>query len=77
MPFKNGYFVGSNDDESARSSVPLDCVVSLRDNESRQSYLCRVAAAYIREYCPDGVAEFDEAVCDGYCLADDLESAAD
>lgn len=49
--------------------------ISLLPGESRPAYMLRVAAAFIREHCPEGVIYFDEAECDGYCVADDCESA--
>lgn len=39
--------------------------------------MLRIAAKYIRDYYPDGIIHYDEAECDGYCVADDCESAAD
>jgi len=35
-----------------------------------------IAAKYIRRHCPDGRIYYDEANCDGYCVADDCETAA-
>jgi hypothetical protein len=43
--------------------------------ESRAEYVMRVAAAYIRQHCPDMTIEYDGTSCDGYCIADDLDSA--
>lgn len=40
-------------------------------SESRAEYLLRVAAEYIDKYCPEEEIKFDEAVCDGACLAED------
>jgi hypothetical protein len=34
----------------------------------------KIAADYIREYCPDEEMIYDEAECDGSCIADDLDS---
>jgi hypothetical protein len=50
--------------------------ITQHPNEPRASYLLRVAAQYIRQYHPDGLIAFDEADCDGYCLATDCESEA-
>jgi len=50
--------------------------IILEPGESRAHYMLRVAAAFIREHCPEGVIIFDEAECDGYCVANDCESAA-
>lgn len=36
-----------------------------------------VAARYIRDHCPDGLVYYNDADCDGYCVADDCEVAAD
>ena len=46
-------------------------------DESRASFMLRVAAAYIRNNCPKGSIYYDEILCDGYCVADDCEWAAD
>jgi len=40
--------------------------------ESRASYLMRIAAEYILKHAPDHTVHYDEADCDGHCLADDL-----
>ncbi len=50
-----------------------------RKEEDRKDYLIRVAITYLREVpcMGDGVINFDEAKCDGYCLADDLEAEFD
>jgi len=39
--------------------------------------MLRVAAEYIREHCPDQTIHFDDTECDGYCVADDCECAAE
>lgn len=41
----------------------------------RAQFMLRTAAAYIRTYCPDEKMIYDDAECDGYCVADDCESA--
>lgn len=45
------------------------------ENESRKDYLIRVAIALLREnaFQMDSIY-YDEAVCDAFCLADDLEN---
>lgn len=43
--------------------------------ETRESYIMRVASAYIREHCPEMTINYDGTTCDGYCVADDLDSA--
>ncbi len=56
--------------------------VKLRKGESRKDYLIRVAVAYLKHVdhtghfqtgYPDTI-NYDEADCDGACLADDLEA---
>lgn len=42
-------------------------------DESRLMYLVRVASAYIGDYAY-GEIEYDEATCDGYCLAEELQN---
>lgn len=42
----------------------------------RAIYLMFIAADYIRDNAPSERVIFDDAECDGMCLADDLESAA-
>lgn len=49
----------------------------MNSNNARAAQLLRLAAQYIRENCPDELIEYDEAECDGECLALDCESAAD
>ena len=44
-------------------------------DEDRKDYMLMVAAEYIREHCPGGMIFYDDAECDGYCVADDCESA--
>ncbi len=39
--------------------------------------MLRIAAEVIREHAPDVTRFYDEAECDGYCIADDCESAAE
>jgi hypothetical protein len=50
-----------------------------KKGETRRNYLARVMIAYLRECY--GTAEetifYDEAVCDGHCLADDIEAEFD
>jgi hypothetical protein len=46
------------------------------DDKDRAAMLMRVAAAYIRKNAPNDVIHYDDADCDGRCLADDLESGA-
>lgn len=45
-----------------------------REDETRKEYLVRVAITYLNEIplMGDGSLIFDEAECDGYCLAEDL-----
>lgn len=44
---------------------------------SREEYLAKVVIAYLREISGAASNElvFDGAICDGYCLADDIEAA--
>ncbi len=46
-------------------------------SENRAKFMLRVAAQYIRTFCPDETIHYDEADCDGYCVADDCESAGE
>jgi len=47
-----------------------------KENESRKEYLVRLAIEYIKEHTGyvgvDDYIYYDEAKCDGYCLAEDL-----
>lgn len=45
--------------------------------EPRKDYLLRVAASFIKENCPNTLVYFDEAECDGTCLAEDCLNAID
>ena len=51
-------------------------MITQDENESRLHYLVRVAIKYINEQ-PEGMVDYDETTCDGYCLADDLDVALD
>ncbi len=42
--------------------------------ETRLNYLVRVAAKFITRHAPDSTIRYDEAECDGSCLADDLNT---
>jgi len=41
----------------------------------RANEMLGIAAKYIRQHWADGLIEYDETECDGYCVADDCESA--
>ena len=43
----------------------------------RAKEMLQIAANYIRQFYPDGVLHYDDADCDGYCIADDCEIAAE
>jgi hypothetical protein len=45
-------------------------------DESRAAYLMRVAAEYINNW-PEERIDYDDAQCDGYCLAEELAQMAD
>lgn len=47
------------------------------EGESRQSFMLRVAAEYIKQHYPDGMIYYDESDCDGYCVADDCLNVSD
>ena len=42
---------------------------------ARAIEMLRVAASYIELHCPDGTIWYDEAWCDGACVADDCRNA--
>lgn len=46
-------------------------------NEDRKDYMLKVAAEYIREYCPGEIIYYDgdRVPCDGDWVANDCESA--
>lgn len=49
-----------------------------RENETRKEYLVRVAIATLRDNgFSMNTTIFDEAECDAFCLADDLEAEFD
>ena len=53
-------------------------MIAPKKNETRKDYLIRVAIDLIRNSSANyETIEFDEAVCDGGCLADDLQSVLD
>lgn len=39
--------------------------------------MLKLAASYIRGTDPTGRIFYDDSVCDGYCVADDCETAAE
>ena len=47
----------------------------MSEETKRAIEMLKVAAAYIRKYCPDKSIYYDEAMCDGYCVADDCDIA--
>tara|TARA_R110002020_G_scaffold213427_1_gene420197 strand:- start:7178 stop:7378 length:201 start_codon:yes stop_codon:yes gene_type:complete len=47
-----------------------------REGECRKEYLARVSIEYLRNNVLfEELIKFDDAECDGDCLADDIESA--
>lgn len=49
----------------------------MKEDIHRAAEMLRIAAEYIKQHCPDGDIFYDEADCDGYCVAADCEIAAD
>ena len=48
------------------------------NSETRRAQeMLHIAAAYIRKYCDDEIWHYDETDCDGACIADDCEFAAE
>lgn len=52
-----------------------------KENENRKNYLVRLAIAFLDENSGYNLQNdtlfYDEAECDGFCLADDLRSEFD
>jgi hypothetical protein len=48
-----------------------------KEDIARAVEMLTVAAQYIRDHDPSGLIKYDEAMCDGYCVADDCETAAE
>jgi hypothetical protein len=52
--------------------------IEQKENEKRQEYLVRLAIAYIIQHTGyigiDDYLFYDDAECDGYCLAEDLRN---
>ncbi len=50
--------------------------IEQKENEERKEYLVRLAIAFLRENSgyslQNDTLYYDEAECDGFCLADDL-----
>jgi hypothetical protein len=44
---------------------------------ARAIELMRLAASVLQEFAPDAEVFYDEADCDGSCLAEDLEACAE
>lgn len=51
--------------------------IKLLPNEPRASYLLRVAAKYIDSFDSESLITYDEAECDGACLAGDCDIEAE
>lgn len=49
----------------------------MTEQEERAIEMLRIAADYIELNYPEGVVEYDEASCDGYCVAEDCRIAAE
>lgn len=43
----------------------------------RAAEMLRIAAAVIREHAYDVLVDYDDTTCDGFCIADDCENAAE
>jgi hypothetical protein len=54
-------------------------VAEIKDQSDigRARYMLKVAALYIRDHFTEGEIFYDEAVCDGNCVADDCFTAAE
>lgn len=50
--------------------------MTINPDQPRVAYLLRIAAEFIRKYASHRSVHYDEADCDGACLADDLEIEA-
>jgi len=48
-----------------------------REDEDRRDYMLLVAAEYIEQHCPEGTTKYDDADCDGYCVAEDCRIASE
>jgi len=46
-------------------------------DEDRKDFMLRVASEYIRKNCLNGKIIYDDAWCDGNCVAIDCEEASD
>lgn len=59
--------------------TPLDETLQLTTTDQRlrrAMMLMDLAADLIEEHCPDELMSYDDAECDGLCLAEDLRSLA-
>lgn len=53
-------------------------IETVRPSElARAIEMLKIAAKYIRKYHDDGILIYDGADCDGACIADDCEFAAE
>ena len=65
-------------DRIQRVVRPLKFMITQNINETRKDYLIRVAIELINNSSAySETIEFDEAECDGACLADDLQAVLD
>jgi len=49
----------------------------MKNKIERAQEMLRIAAEYIRDFCPDELVHYDDSNCDVYCIADDCETAAE
>lgn len=49
----------------------------MSENINRAAEMLRIAAKVIRDRAPDSRFYYDDADCDGLCIAEDCEIAAD
>jgi hypothetical protein len=52
-------------------------MIRSKPKETRLAYLLRVAIRHIKVHAADQVSYYDEAECDGSCLADELRNEYD
>lgn len=60
-----------------RAAMPEAVSITMTYEQRRAIEMLEVAAKYIRIHCPDREIFYDDAECDGSCVADDCEIAAE
>jgi hypothetical protein len=73
----NGGKAGMSDPTNGGKTMMNDPNMNRQANETRAMYLMRVAIKHIRMHADDAVTFYDNANCDGHCLAQEMQHELD